>query len=69
MEETIYVQHFWAQNPHSQTIIYTYNEQYAYNFKKYDRSVIRKAMNHVIFTWWHPKHEVIAKPQVTPIGT
>ena len=69
MEETIYVQDYWMANPHSQTIIYTYNEKYAHNFNKNDRSIIRKAMNHVIFTWWNLRHKIIAKPQVIPIGT
>lgn len=68
MEETIYVQHYWMTNPHSQTIIYTYNEEGAYKFNENDRSIIRKAMNHVVFTWYKDLKKT-TKPQVIPIGT
>ena len=68
MEETIYVQCYWMANPQSQTIIYNYDEKWAYKFNKNDRSIVRKAMNHIIFTWYKD-YKMIAKPQVTPIGT
>jgi hypothetical protein len=70
MEETIYVQNYWMENPYTRaTTVFTYNEKDAYKFNKNDRGIIRKAMNHVIFSWWNLKHKPIAKPQVIPIGT
>ena len=63
MEETIYVEHYWKQNPYSQTIIYTLDKRGAYKFSKNDRDIIRKAMNHVIFAWYR-NYKMIAKPQI-----